>query len=168
MRTRGFSLIELLTVLSVISVLLVLGLPSMSDYLANGRIRDVAESVRDGLQQTRMEAIRRNATVNFTPSGSGWVIDLAAGGPPVVSHAALNTEGNVSVTLLPAGTTLVGFSGGGRMNPAANVSITVSESFDACKVAGGSLTCLSVVISPGGSIKVCNPALAAGIDPQAC
>ena len=38
------------------------------------RIRSAAEEFRSGLETARMEAIRRNTTVNFVPATTGWSV----------------------------------------------------------------------------------------------
>lgn len=64
-RSRGFSLIELMTAVTLLALLLFLGLPQMSLTIQNSRVRTMAESVVSGLQTARTEAVRRNANVRF-------------------------------------------------------------------------------------------------------
>jgi type IV fimbrial biogenesis protein FimT len=85
-RGRGFSLIELMVAVTLLSLLLMLGLPQMSITLQNFRVRTVAESIVSGLQTARTEAVRRNANVRFqlvdlltaecnlAPAGPHWVV----------------------------------------------------------------------------------------------
>lgn len=59
----GFSLIELMVGVSILAVLLALALPSFSEWIRNNQVRMMAESLREGLQLARSEAIKRNTRV---------------------------------------------------------------------------------------------------------
>jgi len=66
------------------------------------------------------------------------------------------------------------FNGLGRQAPtggaaaAAAVSIDITPRNEAqCLTAGGNVTCLRIVVSPAGQVRMCNPHIATG-DPQAC
>lgn len=71
---KGFSLIEVLVVVAIIGVLLALGVPFLNDFLNNAKIRSVASGLADGLQATRMFAIKQNQMAYFVFGGSGWAI----------------------------------------------------------------------------------------------
>lgn len=85
---RGFSLIEILFALAMVSLLLMLGLPSYQAWIQNTKIRMVAESIFNGMQLAKAEAIRRNVNVGFylvdsmtascstDGSFSNWVVSL--------------------------------------------------------------------------------------------
>lgn len=62
---RGFSLIELLITVAIAGILLALGASSFRVWISNMRIRTVAESIQNGLQLARGEAVRRNALIRF-------------------------------------------------------------------------------------------------------
>jgi type IV fimbrial biogenesis protein FimT len=90
---RGFTLIELLVGISVLALLLALGAPSFATYMQNRQIRAMSDSVLNGMQLARAEAVRRNSPVRFqlmttldsscalSTSGRNWVVsmDSAAG-----------------------------------------------------------------------------------------
>ena len=62
----GFSLIELMVVLSVLSILLAVGMPAFGRLLHDIEIRGSAEGLRAGLQTARTEAVTRNARVRIS------------------------------------------------------------------------------------------------------
>lgn len=64
-KKAGFSLIELMVVIGIVSVLMSLGLPVFINYLHNARLRVAAESFLSGVQAARSEAIRLNSNVQF-------------------------------------------------------------------------------------------------------
>lgn len=71
-RERAFSLIELVVSVAIIGLLVLLGFPSYQAWLRNVQIRNAAESLQNGLQVARMEALRRNERVSF------WMLSAAS------------------------------------------------------------------------------------------
>lgn len=70
---QGFTLIELITVMAVMVVLMGLGVPSFSDFLARSRATTEYRELLKGLSLARSEAITRATTVNVSAlSGSDW------------------------------------------------------------------------------------------------
>ena len=59
------TIIELMIVVAVISILAVMVLPEFKQTIANSQIRGAAESIQNGLQIAKLEAIRRNTNVVF-------------------------------------------------------------------------------------------------------
>lgn len=91
---RGFSLIELMVVVSIAGILLALGAPRFAQYLRNVKLRTAAEIFMTGVQLARTEAIRINAPVEFllttadplpanvgtaaaSASGTNWMVRTA-------------------------------------------------------------------------------------------
>ena len=68
---RGFSLVELLITISIMAILMAAISPSMSEWIANVKLRGTAEVTMTGLQQTRAEAIKQNRVVTF------WLVSPA-------------------------------------------------------------------------------------------
>lgn len=73
MKSRGFSLIELIVVVGIMAVLLGMVAPSLQEWMVNLRIRNATDALLNGLQQARQEAIRRNQSVSF------WLVTPASG-----------------------------------------------------------------------------------------
>jgi len=167
-RALGFSLIELMIALLIVSIVLAKGLPFLVDYIRNDRIRSAAEEMRDGLHSARMEAIRRNTTVRFVPDHTSWSIVLpgAAGDP---DELLLERPSRAAEDLLAtaASDASVGFNGSGRLAAAGNFTVDITDPNDTCAADGGEARCLRVTVAPGGMIRMCDPALTAG-NPQAC
>ena len=64
-RLKGFTLVELLIGIAIIGILLALAAPNFAVWIQNSKIRTAAESIQNGLQLARAEAVRRNAQVRF-------------------------------------------------------------------------------------------------------
>ncbi len=68
----GFTLIELLITLSLASIALFVGVPSLQQNLNSNRLTTQANSLISSLYSTRSEAIKRNTRVTMRKSGAGW------------------------------------------------------------------------------------------------
>jgi type IV fimbrial biogenesis protein FimT len=166
-RQRGFNLIELMIAVTVLAILLFLGLPEYREWIQNTQVRTSAESVLNGLQLARAEAVKRNTPVTFTVDGNNWTVTVAGSGEVV--QARSGKEGSANA-LIGASQAAVTFNGLGRITPvpAAEVQFNITNpTGGTCQTAGGQMRCLRVTASLGGQIRMCDPALAAG-QPQAC
>ncbi len=179
---HGFSLIELMISLVVLAILITLGAPSFAEWLQNQQTRAAADATLNGLQVARAEGIRRNLPVQivFTPPTTAWVICEAISSPPppcdsttppasvIQSRIHEQSMRNASLFMTPVGTNTVIFNSlGGRRalisDPIPPFQIDVSNPAMVASTARP----LRIVISPGGSVRMCDPATVAP-DPRAC
>jgi type IV fimbrial biogenesis protein FimT len=193
---RGVSLIEVAIGLVVTAILLATALPNFSAWLQNSKIRTTAEAILNGLQMARAEAVRRNTLVRFqltdaisascavNTTGTSWVISLddptgacntAASDTvaPRIIQTRSGEEGSSNV-VVAAGQSPITFNGTGRQptSPApANITIAVTNpTGGACATATATsgMRCLNVVVSTGGQVRMCDPAVVVTTDPRAC
>jgi type IV fimbrial biogenesis protein FimT len=78
---KGFTLIEAVVTVSVMALLMALMAPSMAEWIRSTHVRNLSESLQDGLQKARMEALKRNKVVTFwlvTSNSSGLLDDTCA------------------------------------------------------------------------------------------
>lgn len=68
----GFTLPELLIVLTVLAILMAAGLPSFGEFVRNQRLKTASFDLFSTLVMSRSEAINRNASVTVTPAAGGW------------------------------------------------------------------------------------------------
>lgn len=177
---RGVSIIEIATALAVLAILLVLGIPTFTEWIGNARIRTAAESLMSGLQSARNEAVRRNASVQFTlrspgvASGTGWTVTLAATGEELQSAPNGEGTGLIVVTPTPADANAVTFTGLGRTPaPPANLNLDGSSLLTQLDVDSSGLPAatsreMRIMISSGGQIRMCDPNVGDATDPRAC
>jgi len=178
----GFNLIEIMVSLTVLAILIALGAPSFGEWLQNQQIRAATEAIVNGMQVARGEAIKRNLAVQLTLDlPSGWTVCEATKQPcdgtlladPVrvqdVIQSRSGREGTSNaqakpqpgaqpnrasaVTFSPLGSVLTTNSDGGSPLTQVDVVNTQGE----CIAAGGPMRCLRVVVSGGGSIRMCDP-----------
>jgi type IV fimbrial biogenesis protein FimT len=71
-RSRGFTLIEMITAITVFAVMVAIAAPAFSQFIANQRIRNVAFDLMASLILARTEAITRGTAVMLKKAGSTW------------------------------------------------------------------------------------------------
>lgn len=168
---RGFTIIEVMIALVVLGVLVGLGAPSFFGFLQNQQIRAATEATLNGLQLARAEAVRRNLAVQIvlSPPASGWAVSESASGTAIQSRVSKESTANAVVTTTPALSTTVTFTPLGGVTANADASATITQinvtniSFPASQGARP----LRITVSAGGSIRMCDPALALP-DPRGC
>lgn len=188
---RGFSLIEVVVTIAIMGILMASAMPSVGDWIRNSKVRNAAESIQNGLQQARMEAVRRNRPVSFylvstvdsscalSSSSGSWVVSIESpvgkcdvnasttDAPKLVAKAAVSDGGRATVSATQFnGTTaanVVTFNGFGMVTNADAIRrITASSS-------GGSTTyARRVELSTGGIARLCDPSVSTTSDARAC
>jgi type IV fimbrial biogenesis protein FimT len=63
---RGLTLIELLVTVTVLGLLLLAVMPNVTEWMRNAEVRNAAESIVNGIQKARAEAVRGNQPVLFS------------------------------------------------------------------------------------------------------
>jgi type IV fimbrial biogenesis protein FimT len=126
---RGFTMVELLTVISIVTIIVGVSAPSFSDFLSGQQAKGLSYDLTGDLMLARNEALKRNASVTVSRNGTDWtqgwrVVSVSDG-------EALSTRNPVS---LPATITLTGapatitFDFNGRVSaPTTSVRITISS-----------------------------------------
>lgn len=69
-RAAGFTLIEMMLTMVVMSILMALAFPSMATWVRNSRVRAVSESLQNGLRLAQTEALRRSRQTVFSLTNS--------------------------------------------------------------------------------------------------
>lgn len=139
-RVRGFTLIELMTVIVVLTLLAVAAAPGMRQLVASQRTRAAANDLISDLLMARSEAIKRNKDVSLSPAPGwtdGWVVKTVATAELISQR---NRVGNdVTITRSPTSLT---YDGAGRLS---GVTSTVRfELYD------GTSTYRCITLQPSG------------------
>jgi type IV fimbrial biogenesis protein FimT len=189
----GFTLLEVMITIAVVGILLVLGLPEVFSWMQNTQIRTASESISNGLQIARGEAVKRNARIQFmltnsTPnaatlpalaagntgdaSGVNWVVmnyqstGVYTAADFVQGGGNFNTP-NVAVN---AANPAIVFTALGQTDlGSADVIQVTNPTGGACYANSGPMRCLNIVVQTGGQIRMCDPAIPSGSgDTRAC
>jgi len=121
---RGFTLPEILIVITVLAVLLGVGMPSFTEFMRGQRVKTASFDLFSTLVHARSEAITRNTTVTVTPVSAAWTNGWTvteSGGTVIRTMGAVV---NVSIT----GPTTVVFRGSGRLNAASMPTFELTAS----------------------------------------
>jgi len=160
-RTHGFTLIELMITVAVLGILILLGLPSYKQWMQNTQIRNATESILNGLQLARAEAVKRNTAVQFTlGAGTDWTVSVVSGGAVVQSRKSQEGSANVTLTVSPAGAQTVTFGSLGRVVPNADGSISLEQidvDVPTTILPANKSRDLRLTIGAGGQIRMCDP-----------
>jgi type IV fimbrial biogenesis protein FimT len=130
--SRGFTLIELMVVVTIAAVMLGIAVPSFTGFVAGQRVKTAASEFAMAVVFARAEAIKRNADVTITAAASGatgwqdgWTV--AAGG------TALSTQSAYSGLVFSGPTSAITFKSSGRLSSAvATMTITGQNSNARC------------------------------------
>lgn len=163
---HGFSLVELMVTVAVLSLLMVLAVPSFTEWIQNSRIRTAAESVQNGVQLARAEAVRRNARIEFALVGTsgGWVVRFAGGGATIQARSGSEGAGGVVLSTVPEDATSVAFDGLGRSD---NTLTAINVDVPTSALPAAQSRDLRITIGTGG-VRMCDPNVSDSKDPRKC
>ena len=173
---RGMSLVEILVVMTVLGILLSLGFPTFQAAVDNSRVRSGGESILNGLQLARAEALKSNETVCFVSiddtngndtNGLSWCVRRGNGacGVNEVARHESSLVGRTQSGLIAGALPLCYNGMGGR--PLGSVALTLDLTPVASSADADLLRTLSVRVSALGQVRFCDPGLA-NTDPRSC
>lgn len=71
-RSRGFTLIEMMVVVTIAAVMLGLGVPSFKSFISGQRVKTSASDFVLAAVHARSEAIKRNGEASVVAAAGGW------------------------------------------------------------------------------------------------
>ncbi|SNT19630.1 type IV fimbrial biogenesis protein FimT [Noviherbaspirillum humi] len=164
-RQLGFNLVESLVVIVILATLVGIAAPSFGSVLAGLTVRSVADSMLQGLQLARAEAIRRNERVVFVVAAdSSWSISTDAG-TSIQSKPARDGTLKPTLTITPNDATSATFNAYGRITANANGTGSPTQ-FDIA--VDGTSVSRRITIASGGQLHICDPAVTTNGDPRKC
>jgi type IV fimbrial biogenesis protein FimT len=167
----GFTMIEAMVTLAIFAILVAIGVPTMSVWIRNNKVRSATDALQNGLRLAQAESLRQSRQVVFaltnstTPQtrplpavagGSSWVIytipsmtDGSEQPQYIQSGDFSNATANVQVT----GPAAVCFNSVGRLTNNASVGVT--------NIIGVANSCTQPAVAPGAGLAA--PAYVFGI-----
>ena len=140
---RGFTLVELMTVVSILAVMLGILAPSFSDILASQQAKGMTYDLTSDLMLARNEALKRNVSVSITRAGSGWELGWTVATVATAEQLSQRNAAaqSVSISGAPASVT---FDPNGRVSaPLGSVRITI----------GGGTNYRCLELDPSGRVR---------------
>lgn len=144
-RSKGFSLIELMVVLSIAAILISIGVPSFQTLIQNQRMTTTVNDFLAAINLTRSEALQRGVRVDMVPADAasvdwtkGWTVFVDAD-----SDRVLDSSEKIVYTHepMPVGMTIDASSFG------------TAPMYIAYRATGGNLTGTNVNNQKGGTVK---------------
>jgi type IV fimbrial biogenesis protein FimT len=151
--SRGFTLIELLIAIAIAALLLTMGVPFFGDYVANARLREGGSALHAEALYAQSEAIRRNATVRLSVTGSSLrLLDMSGGGAGTQIRAS---ELPSPVQVVAAAN--LDFGSDGRPAPFGTAyAVDLAAAGETCSA---ERRCPGLRVDAGGSVRLCGDRL---------
>lgn len=155
-REKGFTLVEMLAVMAIMSIVMALAAPNFASFASNQRLRGASSDLVTTLLTARSEAIKRNAEVTVSATvlggsanwGRGWT--ATAGGQQIERKEVVSDfiDGSTSPTAIV-------FDGSGRITAAGGASIQLRDGRGDSTVAP---RCISIDLAgrPQASVGACS------------
>ncbi|MBD8871997.1 GspH/FimT family pseudopilin [Rhodanobacter sp. DHB23] len=110
-RARGFTIVELMITVAVAAILLIIAVPSFNNIINTNRLNTAVNAMVGALNSARMEAIKRNGSVQFcsnsASSNNGTVSDTLSTACGTSSGAVLALTGSTATPVLASPSQLV-------------------------------------------------------------
>jgi type IV fimbrial biogenesis protein FimT len=170
---HGVTLTEMLIGIAIVAIMMAVGLPSYTAWIQNTQIRNATESVLNGMQLARNEAVRRNTNVQLAlGTQSSWEIREGSNTGTLIQARTYGAGSkNVTVAVLPANATTITFSSLGRVVANADASATITQlNFDVPTtiLADTASRNLRITVGAGGNVRMCDPTVTDSADPRLC
>jgi prepilin-type N-terminal cleavage/methylation domain-containing protein len=112
---NGFTLIEMMVVVTVLAVLAALAMPSFTTMIANQRVTSAAQELQNLLQFARAESVYKRTESTVTAAGQIWQVKV---GNQVLREATLSEV----VSVEPGSSGGVAFEISGQARPASGAA----------------------------------------------
>ena len=179
-RATGFTLIELMVTVTLLSILAMLAAPAMGTWIQNGKVRTTADALQNGLRVAQAEALRRSRQTVFSLTNSSapqtsltavangryWSVNTIALAGEATDVAAFVESGVLGIegtSVQIAGPASICFSSMGRLVVNASPGVAGADCTAASIPATynvsltGADRALRVTVAVGGQVRMCDP-----------
>lgn len=160
----GFSIIELMMVLTIASILMALAVPGMQATIARQKLTTAASDLYGAVTLARTEAIRRGTRIDLKASSAGWAGGWTVSVPTTGAQEILYSHAAVPKGVLveqPSFGNSLSYDGTGRTRQAANSQVTVAGEWviKLAASAGGGVQERRLQVNRLGRPLLCNPVM---------
>ena len=195
---QGFTLVELMVTIALLSVLLMAVLPDIGTWMRNLNIKSTSSTLMAGLTTAREQAVRRNRVVRFSlvtltdnstmdnscavsASGRSWVVsmsdpvgkcrdDVSSTVEPMILAKQVTGDGGMKTTVQ-------------SLNAAGGAASWIAfDQFGRVQASPTAITTINIdattsnsenrplriIVSPGGDAHLCDPKVNITGDPRKC
>jgi type IV fimbrial biogenesis protein FimT len=150
-RASGFTMIEMAVTMTIFAILVALGVPSMTTWIRNNKVRTVTDSLQTGLRLAQAESLRRSRQVVFAltnsttpntilplPAVAGglswaiWTIPSMTDGSEQPQFIQSGVLSNASASVIVTGVAAVCFNSMGRLVNNATSVIAITGAGNNC------------------------------------
>lgn len=176
-RCRGFTLVELMTVMAIVAILAGVAAPALGEFVTTRRVQAAASTLAHALKAAQAEAIRRNRTVEVVFTNSAPTRANVATAAPIVASAAggyltrvngaaaaddyvtgARVDEGGSLRLDNAAVSAVGFTALGRpVDLSGGAPVALAQPVVLRVIDNPSARRMCVTVATGGSVRICDP-----------
>jgi type IV fimbrial biogenesis protein FimT len=106
-RAAGFTLLEMIVTMAIFAILVAAGIPIMRTWIANAKVRAVADALQNGVRLAQAESLRRSRQVVFSLTNSSSpqtsLTAAANGNYWAINTVAFMTDGSDPAVLVESG-----------------------------------------------------------------
>jgi type IV fimbrial biogenesis protein FimT len=146
-RASGFTIIEMIVAVSIFSILVALTVPTMRTWIANTKVRAVADAIQNGVRLAQAESLRRSRQVVFALTNSTT---------PQSGFTAVTNGNYWAIMTIPAmtdGTETAAFVEGGVLTSAGS-TVQIAGQAEICFNSVGRLVANGTTGVAGGTCTV--------------
>jgi type IV fimbrial biogenesis protein FimT len=189
---QGMSIVEILVALAIIGLLMGFLGPSAGVWIQNTQLRNAGDAVLTGIQQAKLEALKRNRLIMFKltdANSTAWDICIydyvtdacsAAADAIIASKSASEASGNARVGAEVAPTSYAtalapgaGIPATFTFDPFGRQAATAANNLTRIDVRNPTMSAaderrLVILVNAAGQIRMCDPKLNKATNPQGC
>jgi type IV fimbrial biogenesis protein FimT len=191
-RSHGFTLMELVVTIALLTILFGLAVPAFGEWIRNARVRTAADALQNGVRTAQAESLRRNRQVVFfltnaqpaigavaAANGRNWSLQTVARfddpGPEFIQGGAL-ADSAAGVNIASPMVALC-FNSNGRLVTNASdtgptgtgVSGATCDATDVLfRLTATDARALHVTVTLGGQVRMCDPLRSIATSPDGC